>query len=292
MSRPLPPGTPVTLHAPQAGLPAGTAGVIVAAPQAGSVYEVDFAGQVVAVNRVHLKVMRLDLDPPPVHEDLRPYVQYACVMGSRAFGLSTDTSDTDLRGFYLPPARLHWGLGEVPPQLEFAAPGTEEVYWEARKFVLLALKANPNVLEVLASPQPVTVTPVAGALLNIRSAFLSRRIAQTYGEYVQAQFRRMEADRRTHGEVRPKHVMHLLRLLLSGAHALRTGEILVDVGEHRAALLAVKTGELTWAEADRWRAQLQRDFEHAAAHTGLPDRPDFAAVEAWLVDARRAALDW
>ncbi|MFC6661304.1 DNA polymerase beta superfamily protein [Deinococcus multiflagellatus] len=96
--------------------------MIVAAPQAGSVYEVDFAGQVVAVNRVHLKVMRLDLDPPPVHEDLRPYVQYACVMGSRAFGLSTDTSDTDLRGFYLPPARLHWGLGEVPPSWNLRPP--------------------------------------------------------------------------------------------------------------------------------------------------------------------------
>ncbi|PTA68901.1 nucleotidyltransferase domain-containing protein [Deinococcus arcticus] len=291
MSRPLPPGTAVSLHAPQGGLPAGTAGVIVASPRDGSVYGVNFAGRVLNVNRVHLKVTGTDL-PPLAPHDLRPYVQYACVMGSRAFGLSTDASDTDLRGFYLPPARRHWGLGEVPPQLEFAAPGAEAVYWEARKFVLLALKANPNVLEVLGSPLPVLVTPVAQALLDIRGAFLSRRIAQTYGEYVRAQFRRLDNEQRTHGEVRLKHAVHLLRLLISGAHALRTGEVLVDVGQHRAALLAVKTGELPWAEAERWREELQRDFGRAAAHTALPDHPDVEAVEAWLVAARRAALDW
>ncbi|MBZ9750615.1 nucleotidyltransferase domain-containing protein [Deinococcus sp. HMF7604] len=291
MSRPLPPGTAVTLHTPQGGFPAGTAGTIVHSPQAGSVYGVKVDGQLVKVNRVHLKVTGTDL-PPADHEALRPFVQYACMMGSRAFGLSTDTSDTDLRGFYLPPARLHWGLSDPPPQLEYARTGVEEVYWEARKFVLLALKANPNVLEVLASPLPVTVTPLAQALLEIRGAFLSRRIAQTYGEYVKAQFRRLDNEQRTHGEVRLKHAVHLLRLLLSGTHTLRTGEVLVDVSEHRDALLAVKTGQMGWPEADRWRAALQRDFDQAAAQTRLPEGPDVAAVEAWLRMARRAAVDW
>jgi hypothetical protein len=41
------------------------------------------------------------------------------------------------------------------------------------------------------------------------------------------------------GEFKPKHAMHLLRLLFSGIHALRAGEIRVDVAEHREELLAV-----------------------------------------------------
>ena len=97
MTRDLLPGTRVALHVPLPGLAQGTWGVVTGG--AGSVYDVDFAGVVRAVNRVHLKVARADAEALPAsQEDLRPFVQYACVMGSRAFGLETDASDTDVRG--------------------------------------------------------------------------------------------------------------------------------------------------------------------------------------------------
>lgn len=288
----LPPGTSVTLRTPQGHHPAGAVGVVARAPgqDSPSVYGVQFPdGALLDVNRVHVGVRRKEAEALPADDtDYFPYVQYRCVMGSRAFGLDTAGSDTDLRGFYLPPATAHWSLGGVPEQLERG----EEVYWEARKFVLLALKANPNVLEVLYSPQVLTVTPTAQALLDIRGAFLSRLVYQTYGGYVMSQFGRLEADRRNHGDIRPKHVMHLLRLLLSGIHILTTGEVLVDVGEHRAALLAVKSGELSWEETGRWRLDLHRAFDDAYAQTHLPERPDYARAEAWLIGARQAALEW
>ena len=53
--------------------------------------------------------------PGPLDErDLGPYVIYRCVVGSRAYGLDTETSDTDRRGIYLPPAELQWALQGVP----------------------------------------------------------------------------------------------------------------------------------------------------------------------------------
>lgn len=52
----------------------------------------------------------------------------------------------DRRGFYLPPAELEWSLHGIPEQLET---DEEEVYWKIEKFIRLALKANPNVLECL-----------------------------------------------------------------------------------------------------------------------------------------------
>ena len=50
--------------------------------------------------------------------DLADAVIYRCVIGSRAYGLDHEGSDTDRRGIYLPPAHAHWSLYGVPEQLE------------------------------------------------------------------------------------------------------------------------------------------------------------------------------
>ena len=109
--------------------------------------------------------------------ELYRHVIYGCIIGSRAYGLSHDRSDTDRRGFYLPPASLHWSLAAVPEQLES---DDERVYWEIGKFIRLALKANPNIIEVLYSPMVEVRRPEAEELLANRRAFLSKRVYQTY----------------------------------------------------------------------------------------------------------------
>jgi hypothetical protein len=48
----------------------------------------------------------------------------------------------------------------------------------------------------------------------------------------------------------------------------------------------VKRGELSWEKVDAWRQQLHRDFEQALAETKLPERPDYEAANALLVEAR------
>jgi hypothetical protein len=39
--------------------------------------------------------------------DLMDRVIYRCIVGSRAYGLDDEESDTDRRGIYLPPAEMH-----------------------------------------------------------------------------------------------------------------------------------------------------------------------------------------
>ncbi|CAN5411866.1 hypothetical protein BH11PLA2_BH11PLA2_41590 [soil metagenome] len=56
---------------------------------------------------------------------------------------------------------------------------------------MLALKANPNVLECLSSPLVLTATPLATELLAMRSCFLSKLVYQTFNGYVMSQFRKM-----------------------------------------------------------------------------------------------------
>jgi predicted nucleotidyltransferase len=222
-------------------------------------------------------------------EDLYACVIYRCVVGSRAYGLDQEGSDWDRRGIYLPPAERHWSLAGVPEQLENEA--TQECYWELQKFLTLALKANPNVLECLYSPLLETATPLAEELLAMREIFLSRLIYQTYNGYVLSQFRKMEQDLRTRGELRWKHAMHMIRLLLAGITALREGFVPLRMEAHRDRLLAIRRGELPWEEVNAWRLDLHRQFDAALAATALPEHPDDEAADAFLIRARRSQVE-
>jgi predicted nucleotidyltransferase len=222
---------------------------------------------------------------PDAGFDLEPCILYRCVVGSRAYGLEHDESDTDRRGVYLAPADLQWSLFGAPEQFEDNA--TQSCYWELQKFLTMALKANPNILECLYSPLVEKITPLGEELLALRPGFLSQMIFQTFNGYALSQFKKIEQDRRNHGEVRWKHAMHLLRLLLTGAATLREGRVPVRVETHRDRLLAVKRGETPWPEVDAWRQKLHRDFESALAGTKLPERPDYEAANGFLVKARR-----
>lgn len=220
---------------------------------------------------------------------LEKYVIYRCVMGSKAFGLSGKNSDTDVRGIYLPPAHLHWSLWGVPEQLEDK--DVDACYWELEKFIKLALRANPNILECLYTPLVQYKTPIADRLLAIRKIFLSKCAYQTYNGYVLSQFKKMENRRKHTGEVNWKHAMHLIRLLHSGIHLLQHHEILVDVGEHRDQLLAIKQGQHAWKEVDGWRVALGKSFEDAYAATRLPERPDYDRANQFLIEARHAMVE-
>lgn len=216
-------------------------------------------------------------------EDLFEYIIYRCVVGSRAYGLDHAESDTDRRGIYLPPAEAHWSLVGVPEQLE----KPEEQYWELQKFLSLALKANPNVLECLYTPLVEFATPLADELRDMRSIFLSQLIYQTYNGYVMSQFRKLHKDLENYGEIRWKHAMHLIRLLLSGIAALETGEVPIAVTDHRDKLLQIRRGEIAWEEINAWRLDLHHQFDAAFATTHLPDRPDYEKANAFLLKARR-----
>jgi predicted nucleotidyltransferase len=277
--------------------PRGAFGVVVAAPSdATHAYRVRFPddfqsslgrGEIVTLSHYQQGVMTASGE---VLADYNLYdrVIYRCVMGSRAFGLDDEASDTDRRGVYLPPAELHWSLYGVPEQLENEQ--TQEAYWELQKFITLALKANPNILECLYSPLVEAITPLGQQLIDLRERFLSKLVYQTYNGYVMSQFKKLSADLRNQGQVKWKHVMHLIRLQLAGITVLREGFVPVRVETHRDELLAIRRGEVAWETVERRRIALHAEFTAALDSTRLPEQPDYFAANALLVEARRAAL--
>ncbi len=212
---------------------------------------------------------------------------YQCIIGSQAYGLSNDASDIDRRGIYLPRADDQWSLFGVPEQIENEP--TQEAYWEYQKFLILALKANPNALECLYSPRVERIDPAVEPLLANRQIFLSQLVYQTYSGYVASQFKKLQSDMRNRGEVKWKHAMHLIRLLLSGIDILRHQRVTVDVAEHRDELLAIRRGERTLEQIDATRLKLHKEFDRAQSLTNLPVRPDYEMANTLLIEARKIA---
>lgn len=89
--------------------PKGAVGRIVHAPTDNShTYQVELPdGQQVGLHRHELSIRK---DYQQVEQsdfladyELRDYIIYRCIVGSRAYGLDDEHSDTDRRGIYLPP---------------------------------------------------------------------------------------------------------------------------------------------------------------------------------------------
>ncbi len=277
--------------------PAGIVGVVVVAPA-----DNDHSYRIRCANGVEVSVRRAEIELLREHQtgglslrggvdeyELQDHIIYRCVIGSRAYGLENDASDTDYRGIYLAPAELHWSLFGAPEQLENQE--SQECFWELQKFIVLAVKANPNVLECLYTPLVEHAAPLATELLAMRELFLSKLVYQTYNGYVLSQFKKINRDIRNKGTVKLKHAMHLIRLLLSGIQVLREGFVPVRVDTHRDRLLAIRDGDMDWEHVEEWRLRLHIEFDEAFRQTKLPERPDYERANDFLIRARRTALN-
>jgi predicted nucleotidyltransferase len=272
--------------------PAGTVGVIIEAPATNDrPYLVRFLdGVSFRLKFGELLVRRVDHSveaTATAGPDVSAFVVYRVMVGSRAFGLSTESSDEDRRGVYLPPAEWTWSLTKPPEQVEFFTEGVEEVDWEVEKFVRLALHANPNILETLWSPVLLHADETGEELRAMRTAFLSRHLYRTYSGYVLSQFKLMQRGYDASGTFKAKHAMHLIRLLHSGIHAVKDGDIRVNVGEHREELLAIRHGKLNFDEVRKRALDLDRRFQDEFTRTTLPEKPDTDRANRFLIAARR-----
>lgn len=205
------------------------------------------------------------------------------ITGSTAYGLATEHSDIDRQGIYLAPTTSM--LGIFPPQETYVTNNPDTTYHELGKFVTLAMRCNPTILEYLWLDQYEIVEPAGQLLIDNRDMFLSKIIFKSYGGYAIAQARRLnvrgdsfssETKNRT-----AKHGRHCLRLIQQGAQLLKTGTMSVKVGD-RDDLIAF--GKLpVYQMVDRF----EREFKvFDAIETDLPDKPDTERINQILLEIR------
>ncbi len=126
-------------------------------------------------------------------EQLRPCVVVDTIVGSRAWGVSDASSDTDRRGVFVLP--MAWTTGLVDAPLDLASVDGSQSYWEIGKTIRQALRADPNTLEMLFA-SPVVVDPLGAGLIAMREGFLSQEIYGAFGRYALSQLDRLEHNQR------------------------------------------------------------------------------------------------
>lgn len=214
------------------------------------------------------------------------------VTGSKAYGLDTEKSDTDIKGVYLLPTRTVLSIGFSPEHTTKDHVDPDWVYHELGKFMKLVLNGNPTVTELLYLDEYTVLTPVGQLLIDNRDAFLSTKaVMNAYRGYAFSQAKKL--NNRTEQGLEgydsslknrfAKHTRHCFRLLMQARQLLETGTLNVRVTpEQRKYLFAM--GEKTADEVVEEFMRQDSEFENIKSV--LPDKPDMDRLNEILYEIR------
>lgn len=110
-----------------------------------------------------------------------------CISGSHAYGLALPHSDTDIKGVFVLPKTEFYGLAYID-QINNAT--NDKMYYEVKKFIDLLLRNNPNILELLSTPEDCILYKHPVMDLIKPEMFLSKLCNQTFGQYAYAQIKK------------------------------------------------------------------------------------------------------
>ena len=142
-------------------------------------------------------------------------------------------------------------------------------------------------------------TELGKELRALRPKLLSRLAGRGYLGYLHGQKERLLGSRGQKRVNRPelveahgydtKYAMHAARLGYQGLELLETGELTLPMPEpERSRVMAIRTGERTFEQAIAEIDEVEARLAQALERSPLPERPDRAAVDGFLVDATAA----
>lgn len=112
---------------------------------------------------------------------------FEVITGSRAYGLDSEKSDTDIRGVFVLPKNMFYGL-EYTEQVNNET--NDIVYYELKRFMQLLAKNNPNILEMLSIPENFVLQKHAIIEMLKPDIFLSKLCEQTFANYAYTQIKK------------------------------------------------------------------------------------------------------
>lgn len=221
--------------------------------------------------------------------------------GAHAYGFPSPDSDLDLKGIHIEPASRLLGLSPPRPSVDRMEiiEGVEIDYSSNELHGVLAgvLAGNGNYIERILGRLLLFTSPDHATLRPLVQGALSRRLLHHYRGFATSQLHALDKGGTA------KRVLYVLRTALTGAHALRAGEIVIDVtmlleeygfAGARELIEAKRAGEQVVLAPERlsyWRAELARahaKLRSAAEGSCLPEEPPNAPdIEAWLLEVRR-----
>jgi predicted nucleotidyltransferase len=240
--------------------------------------------------------------------DTQPYpLLFITISGAHLYGFPSPDSDFDLRGVHILPVAEVVGLDPGRETIEISGirEGLEMdlVTHDARKFFLLMLKKNGYVLEQLYSPLIVRTSPEHEELKQIARGCITRHHAHHYLGFADTQWKLFEKE----NPRRVKPLLYAYRVLLTGIHLMRTGEVqanLVTLNEEyrlpyvpelvARKLAGPEQSQLADADVDFHRREYDRllgELNLAFERSSLPEKPSARpALNDLLICLRRVAV--
>ena len=238
----------------------------------------------------------------------QPYpLLFVTISGAHLYGFPSPDSDYDLRGVHVLPVDevIRLDAGRETIEIARDEPGLELdlVTHDAKKFFTLLLRRNGYVLEQLYSPLVLHTTPPHAELKELARGCITKHHAHHYFGFAETQWKLFlkESQRRL------KPLLYVFRVLLTGIHLMRTGEVEANlvtlnqlfklpyleelVGRKLAGpeQSTLEEADLAFyqSEYDRLRGELQAAYERSQ----LPEMPSArGALNDLLVRLRRATL--
>lgn len=208
------------------------------------------------------------------------------ITGSKAYGLDTENSDTDIKGIYLLPTKEVLSLNFNYDHTTKDHVDPDWVYHEVQKFIKLALNCNPTILELLFLEDYTVLEPAAKILVDNRELFLSNTVYKSYGGYALSQAKDLNRQGyygNGRSKRKEKHTRHLARLLWQGEELLTSGKLTVRLTEEQREE-CFKLGEQSPDQIISW---FEKQWEHFnSLPTVLPDKPDTESVNELLLYIR------
>jgi predicted nucleotidyltransferase len=242
-------------------------------------------------------------------------VHYLTIMGSLAYGVSSDSSDLDLYGFCIPPKELVFPhlAGNIPgfgrqinhfeswqqhhmhdPSARAGQGQTiDATVFSIVKFFHLCMENNPNMVDALYTPASMVVqsTQIGQLVKESRDLFLHKGCWHKFKGYAYSQLHKIDIKNPEPGSKRAelveqygydvKFAYHVVRLMQEVEMILAEGTL--DLVRGNEVLKAIRRGE--WAEAQirQYFTDKERQLEDLYHKSALPHKPDEPRIKALLL---------
>ena len=241
-------------------------------------------------------------------------VHYETIMGSVAYGVSSDTSDLDVYGFAIPPKE------ELFPHLrgELIGFGTHKARFAQYQehhlhdasaladhgrthdltiynivdYFQLVMKNNPNMIDSLftADTCVLHITRIGQMVREQRKSFLHKGAWHTFKGYAYQQVAKMAGTRNRTGKRKEiveqhgfdlKFAYHVVRLLNEIETILTEGDL--DLMRNREQLKSIRRGEWTEQQIRDYFTRKEAELETLYQQSTLPWGPDEDKVKQLLL---------
>ncbi len=237
------------------------------------------------------------MNDPRLHRqvELHPYpLLFVTISGAHLYGFPSPDSDFDLRGVHILPLTEVVGMktGQETVEKSGIHDGLEIdlVTHDAHKFFGLLLKKNGYVLEQVLSPLVVHTTPEHAELREIAKNCITRHHAHHYLGFSETQWKLFQKEDPPH--VKP--LLYVYRVLLTGSHLMRTGEVQANLGRLNESfklpyipelierkVSGTEKGRLEKADLGFHQREFERlraELEQAYQDSKLPEAPSGGAA--------------